>query len=144
MKGRKWQKENGAAHVVPLSAQALRVLEELRPFTGHSPLLFPGRDDPTQGITGAAMQKVWARIGYAGQQSTHGLRGLASTEANDSGLFDARVIEVQLSHKEKDRVKGAYDHGQRLAARVRLMDWWGTRLGALCAGGNVVPLTRQV
>jgi integrase len=148
MKGRKWSKENGEPHIVPLAPQAIAILEELRPFTGHGPLLFPGRDDPTQGITGAAMAKVWTRIGLKGQQTTHGLRGLASTQANDARrpdgarLFDDRTIEAQLSHKMKDRIKGSYDHAEHIAARTRLMLWWADHLDMLRAD-NVVPLTRQ-
>lgn len=149
MKGRKWAKENGDPHIVPLAPQALAILEELRAFTGHHALLFPGRDDSTQGITGAAMAKVWARLGLRGQQTTHGLRGLASTQANDarrpdgSKLFDDRVIEAQLSHKMKDRIKGSYDHAAHIEARTRLMLWWADYLDTLKAGGNVIPLTRQ-
>jgi len=79
---------------------------------------------------GAAMAKVWARIGLRGQQTTHGLRGLASTHTNEAGrpdgsrLFDDRGIEAQLSHKIKGRIKGAYDHAAHIEARTRLMLWW--------------------
>ncbi|HEU0228934.1 MAG TPA: integrase arm-type DNA-binding domain-containing protein [Burkholderiaceae bacterium] len=149
MKGRKWAKENGEAHIVPLAPQAVAILKELGAFTGHYALLFPGRDDPTQGITGAAMAKVWARLGLRGQQTTHGLRGLASTQANGarrpdgSRLFDDRLIEAQLSHKMRDRIKGSYDHAEHIEARTRLMLWWADYLDTLRAGGNVIPLTRQ-
>lgn len=92
MKGRKWSKENGDPHIVALAPQALAILEELRVFTGHHALLFPGRDDPTQGITGAAMAKVWARLGLRGQQTTHGLRGLASRPMTRGGQTDRSCL----------------------------------------------------
>ncbi|MDR2188575.1 MAG: integrase arm-type DNA-binding domain-containing protein [Azonexus sp.] len=140
MKGSIWLKQKGNDHVVPLSRQALAVLGELRPLTGHHALLFPGRDNPKNALTGAAMNKVFHRMGLKGEQSVHGLRGLASTLLNESGVFNERVIEAQLSHKERNAVKAAYNHALYLPERTRLMDWWGNYLEHQ-AGENVMPLT---
>jgi len=144
MKGRLWHKQVGNAHMVPLSRQALALLEELRPITGHNKLLFPGRDDPTVPLTGAAMNGVFHRIGLAGHQTVHGLRGLASTLLNESGQFDERAIEAQLSHKIKDRVKGAYNHASYEDERRLMMQWWADYLDTRRNGAQVLPFKARM
>jgi integrase len=124
MKGRIWHKAHGDDHLVPLSRQAIALLEELRPVTGQFKLVFPGAVSRTQPVTGEAMNKVFHSLGFKGQQTVHGLRGLASTYLNESHEFDERVIEAQLSHKEKNKVKAAYNHAKYMGERRRIMQWW--------------------
>lgn len=142
MKGRLWQKENGVDHIVPLSRQAIALLKQLQPLTGWGRLVFPGRDDPKVGVSAAAMNGVFDRIGLKGEQTVHGLRGLASTVLNDSGLFDERAIEAQLAHKEPNKVRAAYNHAAYMAERIRLIQWWADYLDRMAAG-NIVPITRS-
>ncbi|MCM3608077.1 integrase arm-type DNA-binding domain-containing protein [Cupriavidus pauculus] len=124
MKGRLWHKLSGTPHVVPLSRQAIALLEDLKQYTGHFALLFPGAVSVLKPVTGEAMNKVFHSIGFKGQQTVHGLRGLASTLLNESGLFDPRVIEAQLSHKESNQTIAAYNHAKYMPERRRVMQWW--------------------
>ncbi|MEN7526500.1 integrase arm-type DNA-binding domain-containing protein [Cupriavidus sp. DL-D2] len=124
MKGRLWHKLSGTPHVVPLSRQAIALLEDLKQYTGHFALLFPGAVSVLKPVTGEALNKVFHSIGFKGQQTVHGLRGLASTLLNESGLFDPRVIEAQLSHKETNQTIAAYNHAKYMPERRRVMQWW--------------------
>jgi integrase len=139
MKGSKWQKLSGKPHIVPLSRQAVRILGDLRQYSGHHALLFPGAVSPLVPVTSEAMNGVFHSIGFKGQQTVHGLRGLASTLLNESGEFDSRVIEAQLSHKIKDQTEGAYNHARYIPERHRLMQWWGDFIDQK-SGVNVVSL----
>lgn len=116
MKGR-------AAHVVPLSRQAVALLRELRT---HSPgaLLFPGLRARTKPMTTAALLSALARMGYGSEQLTpHGLRGTASTWLNEHGeRFDA--VEAQLAHVERNAVRAAYNHAKYMPERRAMMQRW--------------------
>lgn len=124
MKGRLWHKLSGTPHIVPLSRQTISLLEDLKQHTGHFALLFPGAVSRLKPVTGEAMNQVFHSIGFKGQQTVHGLRGLASTLLNESGEFDPRVIEAQLSHKETNQTVAAYNHAKYMSERRRVMQWW--------------------
>ncbi len=127
-------------HLVPLSPQALALLEELRPLSGQSAYLFPGRnrDKP---ISNNTMLFALYRMGYKGRMTGHGFRAVASTILNESG-FRPDVIERQLAHCERDEVRGAYNRAEYLPERRKLMQWWGAYLEGVKAGAEVVPFKR--
>jgi integrase len=79
-----------------------------------------------------------ARLGYKGVATAHGFRTLFSTCANEAG-WNSDVIEKQLSHEERDDVRGAYNRAQWLPERVKLMQWWADRLEALRQGKAASP-----
>jgi len=141
MKGRVWHKLRGEPHYVPLPRQAVEELERLKKYSGRFQLVFPGARTAEEPVTGEAMNKVFHTLGFKGQQTVHGLRGLASTLLNESGHFDPRVIEAQLSHKEKNQTVAAYNHARYLNERRRMMQWWADFLDRKAAG-NVTPLKR--
>ncbi|AVA36300.1 tyrosine-type recombinase/integrase [Cupriavidus metallidurans] len=142
MKGSVWSKLDGEPHIVPLARQTIALLEDLRQHTGRYRLLFPGMVDPNRPLTGEAMNKVFHVIGFKGQQTVHGLRGLATTLLNESRLFDKDIIDAQLAHKLKDRVQAAYNHATYMAERARIMQWWADNIDQK-SGANVVPLARE-
>jgi len=119
-----------APHVVPLSRQALAVLEELRSITGSYDLLFPGRSDPRKPISENTLLYALYRMGYHQRATTHGFRALASTVLNESGLWRPDAIERQLAHKERNAVRAAYHRAEYLDERTRMMQWWADFLGA--------------
>ena len=132
MKGRKMAKQHGVAHLVPLSTQMVEMLQELRGLTGRFPFLFPGiRNPKTQPISAETMNKALKILGYEGEQTGHGFRGLASTILNDCGKFRARAIDAQLAHKLKDQVEAAYNHAEYLAERREILQWWSDYLTAM-------------
>lgn len=124
-----------AAHVVHLSRQAVAVLEALRPYTGNQALLFPSRLSPERPFSENTLLFALYRMGYHGQATTHGFRALASTVLNESG-FRPDVIERQLAHVERNKVRAAYHRSEYLEDRRRMMDWWGDYLEN---AGMVIP-----
>ncbi|ANF84154.1 integrase [Pseudomonas antarctica] len=130
-KGRK----KGLEHLVPLSAQAIEALEELRQYTGSYALLFPGRSDHTKPRSDTVFLMALRRMGYEGRQTGHGFRHIASTVLNEKG-FDENHVEAQLSHK-KPGVAGVYNKALYLSQRTTMMQWYADHLDELIAG-NVV------
>jgi integrase len=83
------------------------------------------------------------RLGYSGDEmTTHGFRAMASTLLNEQG-FAPDVIELQLAHAERNKVRAAYNRAVRLKERRKMMQKWADYLDGLRAGGNVVPLKRR-
>lgn len=111
-----------AAHIVPLSRQAVAILDELRLLTGHRELLFPGERSPAKPISENTLCYAMGRMGYAGIATPHGFRALASTVLNEEG-FDPDVIERQLAHAERNKVRAAYHRAEYLDDRRKLLQW---------------------
>jgi len=83
------------------------------------------------------------RLGYTTEQMTaHGFRTMASTLLNEQG-FPPDVIELQLAHAERNKVRAAYNRAQRLEARRKMMQAWADYLDGLKDGGRVVPIRRK-
>lgn len=111
-------------HIVPLSPQALEILEVMKPISAHREHVFPSRNDPKQAMNSQTANAALKRIGYGGKLVAHGLRSIASTTMNEVGL-NPDVIESALAHSDKNEVRKAYNRFTYLAQRVELMDWWG-------------------
>jgi integrase len=129
-----------AAHIVPLSTQALEVIAVLREVSGHREHLFPGERNPRKPISNNTILGALDRMGYKGRMTGHGFRGLASTILHEMGYEHAH-IEMQLAHQERNAVSAAYNHAQYVAQRTKLMQEWGDLLEGM-QRGNVVPLQR--
>jgi integrase len=83
------------------------------------------------------------RLGYTTEEQTaHGFRTMASTLLNEQG-YPPDVIELQLAHTERNKVRAAYNKAQRLSERRKLMQAWADYLDGLRAGAQVIPLRRQ-
>lgn len=119
-------------HIVPLSAQALEILEEIKAMGLNSPYVFfntASRKPYSENFITNAI----ARMGYKGRMTGHGFRGLASTILHEQGyLHDA--IERQLSHNEKNKVAAAYNHAQHLPYRRQMMQDWANYLDNVRTG----------
>ncbi len=126
-------------HVVPLSRQALSVLNELKTIAGNSCYLLPGRN-PNKPISNNTLLFALYRLGYKGKMTGHGFRAVASTALNESGLFSPDAIERQLAHGERNEVRGAYNRAEYLPERIKIMTWWGNYLEKLEKGAEVIPL----
>ena len=120
-----------AAHVVPLSSQALSLLEELRALTGYSRYLLPGGRGRIPYMSANTVNKAIAMLGYKGRVVGHGFRATFSTIANESGQFSPDVIERQLAHKERNEDRAAYDRSEYLPRRRKMMQWWADHLDEL-------------
>ncbi len=117
------------AHTVPLSRQVLDSLEKLHILTGAYPLLFPGRNDHTKPRSNMAFNMALRRMGYAGKQTGHGFRHIASTTLRENG-FSRDHVEAQLSHAE-DGVSGVYNKAIYLEQRRTMMQWYADHLDEL-------------
>lgn len=118
------------AHLVPLSNQALALLETLKELTGNYPLMFPGRNDPSKSMSEASINQVFKRIGYAGRVTGHGFRHTMSTILHEKG-FNSAWIETQLAHLDKNSIRGIYNHAQYLEGRREMMQWYANYLSEL-------------
>lgn len=111
-------------HIVPLSPQALEILEVMKPISGHREHIFPSRNDPKLPMNSQTANAALKRIGYGGKLVAHGLRSIASTALNENN-FNADVIEAALAHIDKNEVRRAYNRSLYINQRIELMKWWG-------------------
>jgi integrase len=118
-------------HIVPLSSQAIQLLKTLQKLNGHREHVFPSKPSPRKCMSSNAMLFVLWELGYKGKATIHGFRATASTILNESGLFGRDVIERQLAHLERNRIRAAYDHSEHLPARREMMQWWGNYLDGI-------------
>lgn len=127
-------------HIIPLSHQTITLLKELHQFTGHSEYLFPSQHKQknpymSENTIGKVIKH---HMGYDGKMVGHGVRALASTALNEHG-FRTDVIERQLAHAERNKVRAAYNRAEYLDERRKMMQWWADYLDrAQNGGGNVL------
>jgi integrase len=117
-------------HIVPLSPQAIEILEIMKPISAHREYVFPSRNDPKQPMNSQTANAALKRIGYGGKLVAHGLRSIASTAMNEKG-FAPDVIEAALAHSDKNEVRRAYNRSDYLEHRKGLMTWWGSKVYSL-------------
>ena len=111
-------------HIVPLSQQALDILELMKPISAQREHVFPSRNDPKQAMNSQTANAALKRIGYGGKLVAHGLRSIASTAMNEAG-FNPDIIEAALAHSDKNEVRRAYNRSTYLVQRQEIMTWWG-------------------
>ena len=126
----------GTEHLVPLSRQAIAVLEDLKQYTGDDKYLFTGERSRLKPISNNTMIYAMYRLGYKSRATPHGFRTSASSILNEEG-FNRDAIERQLSHMERNQVRGAYtQHAEYLKERTTMMDWWGNYIEQLETSSN--------
>ncbi len=122
----------GREHIVPLSRQAVGLLERVRVYS-RGPYVFAG-DKAELPISQNTMIYGCYRMGYRGRQTVHGFRGLASTWANEAECYRPDWIEVALAHADRDDVRGAYNSALYLTPRRRMLQAWADHvLGMIVA-----------
>jgi len=120
-------------HVVPLTEQTLKLLEILKPITGHREYIFPSDRNPRKPANSQSANRALSRMGFTGRLVSHGMRALASTTLNEQG-FDPDVIEAALAHVDKDAVRGAYNRAEYIERRRSMMEWWSDHISRSVAG----------
>lgn len=127
-------------HIVPLSRQALSVLDEVKPLTGSKRYVFPSERGGGRPMSENTVNAALRRLGYTKDEMTgHGFRSMASTALHELG-FDHRVIERQLAHGERNKVAAAYNFAEYLPERRKMMQAWGDHLDALRKGADVMHM----
>jgi len=114
-------------HIVPLSDQAIMILKELEKMTNNREYIFPNRNKPMTFISENTLLYSMYRMGYHSRATVHGFRATASTILNEHG-FAPDIIERQLAHAERNKVRASYNHAQYLPERRKMMQWWGDYL----------------
>jgi integrase len=110
-------------HIVPLSRQAIGLLQELRRMTGNHRHLFPSERDSEKCMGSSTIGGVFVRAGYTGKFTPHGCRSTASTMLREAG-FDSALIELQLAHLDRNKSRASYDHAELLEPRRKMLQAW--------------------
>lgn len=128
-------------HSVPLATQAIAILNELHPLTGHGRYVFPGRD-PQKPMSEAAVNAALRRMGYDTKTEItgHGFRAMARTILAEELHQKPEVIEHQLAHKVPDALGTAYNRTKFLKERKAMMQIWADYLQKLKQGADIVQL----
>lgn len=127
-------------HIVPLSTQAIAILEAIRPLTGDGQHVFPSSRGDGRPMSDNTIRTALITLGYDSTiQTAHGFRTIASTLLNEQG-WSPDAIERQLAHAPRDQVRAAYNRAQYLDERRRMMQSWADYLDGLKNGAQVIPL----
>lgn len=128
------------SHIVPLSAQALAVIEELRALSDERvPWMFPSTHGADSIMSENTLNTLFKNMGYGTRQCHHGLRASARSLLSERG-WSVAALETQLDHAERSKVVAAYARSEHLVERRKIMDDWGGLVAAMESGDNVVPL----
>ena len=112
-------------HNIPLSPQAMKILEIMKSINHKSEFVFPTARPPyNKPMSSQTANMAIKRMGYKDKLVAHGLRALASTALNEQG-FNYDVIESTLSHVDKNAVRRAYNKAEYEQKKRIMLDWWG-------------------
>lgn len=124
--------KNGAPLIVPLSRQAIAILEEVEPVTRHrSPYVFPNARDAKRPMSNVAIKAALDRMGYGGKMTAHGFRAMARTLLQEELKYPVHLIEMQLAHRVADMHGRAYNRTEFLEDRREMMQTWADYLSKL-------------
>ncbi len=140
MKRTKAAKEQGDPHVVPLPTQAVALLRDLQPVTGHGQYVFPGERSHDRPISDNSVRSALYALGFGKAQTWHGFRASARTMMVDQLNLDPLAIEANLAHAVKDANGRSYNRTQYLAQRFLQIQQWADYLDKLRKGADVIPL----
>lgn len=144
----KWQYFVGKVkknHLVPLSKQAITLLNELKPISGHLPYVFKGGRDPQRPMSESAVNAALKRLGYDTQTEItgHGFRAMARTMLHERLDMDPHYIEHQLSHAVPDALGTAYNRTKFISQRTEMMQIWADYLDELKADAKAIPFNMK-
>jgi len=129
-------------HNIPLSKQAIAILERAGRLYGQEGIIFPGIRQNSKQLSNNTMLYALYRLGYHSKATVHGFRSTFSTIANESG-FDGDVIEKALAHEERNRVRAAYHRSEYIEQRRDLMQWWADFLQQMEHGTEIIPIRKE-
>lgn len=120
-------------HMIPLTEQAIALLEAIKPYSGHREYVFPADRNPRTHCNSQTANMALKRMGFEGRLVSHGMRSIASTILNEKG-FEPELIEVALAHVDKDEVRSAYNRADYIERRRPMMDWWSEHIQQAATG----------
>jgi integrase len=127
-------------HIVPLSPQALALLEVMRPISGHKEYVFTSQRDPLRHANQGSPNVALKRMGFKDMLTAHGMRALASTTLNEEA-FDYDIIEMALAHIDPNETRRSYNHAMYLPRRREMIEWWSNRIDEAATGN--MSMTRS-
>ncbi len=128
-------------HFVPLTDEVIALFQELQEINGEREFVFTSPQRVKQPISTNAMIQVLYRMGYKNRATVHGFRTTASSYLNEAG-YNPDAIERQLSHTDRNQVRAAYNRGEYLDERKRILSHWSDYLSSLSC--DVVPIKKKV
>ena len=134
-------------HIVPLSTQAIAILLELHPLTGHGRFIFASERTPRgdRCMSENTLNAALKRLGYGKDVMTaHGFRAMARTILDEVLGIRPDFIEHQLAHAVRDANGRAYNRTSHLAERHKMMQSWSDYLDNLKNGAQVIELKKMV
>ena len=131
-------------HIVPLCAQAVAILTELKQLTGASRYVFPSGRSFSRPMSNNTVNAALRRMGFDKETMTgHGFRAMARTILDEVLQVRPDYIEHQLAHAVRDPNGRAYNRTSYLAGRREMMQTWADYLEGLKQGAQVLPLHRK-
>ena len=129
-------------HIIPLTEQALALLETIKPWSGNREYVFPADRDPRTHCNSQTANMALKRMGFEGRLVSHGMRSMASTILNEHG-WEPELIEVALAHVDKDEVRNAYNRAEYIERRRPMMAWWSEHIQEAATGNLSVSAIRE-
>ncbi|CAM1360792.1 conserved hypothetical protein [Tenacibaculum litopenaei] len=123
--------EDGLKHVVPLSKQVLRILEQLKKVNGNSEYVLPNRRDLNRHMSRDAFSKAVRLLGFQDRHCAHGFRAMAETLIQEQLDYDFSIVDRQLAHKHKGSLGATYNRAQFLEKRTIMMQDWADYIDSL-------------
>jgi integrase len=129
-------------HKIPLAKQTIDALASLHEITGDGKLLFPHQWNKKKTMSKNTILEALYRMGYKGEMTGHGFRGVASTILHETRAihgFEHEHIDLQLAHVKRNDVSAAYDYSKYLPERTKMMQWWADYLDETRRSAKVLP-----
>lgn len=111
-------------HIVPLSKQAVNILQDLKAMNGQWEWILPGHHTPRKHMSNNTVRLGLHRLGFKGRMTGHGFRALAMSTIKEKLNYRHEVIDRQLAHAPKSMVTRAYDRAKFLDERKKMMQDW--------------------
>jgi integrase len=129
---------------VPLAPQAIDILKYVKSLNNKGSYVFCSRTSSEKHISENTVNQALRALGITGEEHcAYGFRTSMSSMLNNSGLWHKDAVERQLSHKDKDEIRGVYNRAEYWDERVRMMNYWADRCDAMRQGGDVVAFKKS-
>lgn len=120
----------GTEHIVPLSRQAVMLLQSVYPHSHMRPVVFPNARRPDEGLSNTSINRLIETIGFGGVISGHGFRATAATMLREQGFAD-HLVELQLAHTDRNKVRASYNHAKYIDERREMIQAWADYIDTL-------------
>jgi integrase len=133
--------KNDAEHRVPLSDAAVAPLKDIKARGLDPEIIFPSPDRKGEPLSNNAMLALLDRMGH-GDVRVHGMRSTFRDWAAECTNFPRELAEKALAHTIGDETERAYQRGDLLNKRRKLMEAWASYCAKPAVTGKVVSMRR--